>query len=95
MFCLTKKLLRICNIVVLYDGLCVLHGFVDIQKKGVYGDSLAKKRHKWPCYIYGENIKDDFTNKGVGAVDELFGELGNVPLYEFSMKEEDYVMIRY
>ena len=38
-------------------------------------------------------LKDHFNNKGVGAMDELHGELGNVHLHVLTMKKEDYIMM--
>ena len=52
-----------------------------INKKGVYGDALIKKRRYWPHYIDGENIKACFTNKGVGVLDELHGDWFHMALY--------------
>ena len=40
-----------------------------------------------------ENIKYHYTNKGVGNVDALRCELGNVTLHIFAMKEEYCAMI--
>ena len=62
----------------------------DINKKGVYGSTLVKKRRYWPHYIDGEKNKAHFTNKGVGGMDALPGKLDNVPLCLLDMKEEYY-----
>ena len=83
----TKKLHGTRNIVVLDSGSFVLQGLVCIKKKGVYGEDPIKKMRYWPHYIDGETIKDNFTNKGVGAVDSLRGELENVTLCVFSVKD--------
>ena len=66
---------------------------MNIKKKGVYGAALVNKKWLWTYYIYGKNTKAHFTNKGVRAVDLLRGELENVPLCVFTMKEKDYVML--
>ena len=41
----------------------------------------------------GEEIKQHFEGKRVGSVDAWAGKPENIPLYIFSMKEPDYVMI--
>ena len=41
---LTKNLHGAGGNFMLYDGLYVLQGLVDINKKGVYGDNLVSKR---------------------------------------------------
>ena len=53
---------------------------VDINQKRIYGAALIKKRRYLPHYIFGKNVKVHFSNTVVGAVDEIFGELNNVPL---------------
>ena len=40
----TRKIQSIGGICVLDHGLCVLQVFVDIKRKGLYGDALTKKR---------------------------------------------------
>ena len=47
MLCLTKMIHGTGNIVVLDYGFCVIHGLVDMKKKGVYGVTLIKKRRYW------------------------------------------------
>ena len=90
---LTKKLHGTGEIVLLDSGFCVLQGLVDIEKKGVYGAALTKKRWYWPRYIDWKIIKAHFINKGVGAVGAHCGELDNVPLRVLATKEEDCVMM--
>ena len=91
LMCILTKEIRVKgNIVVLDSGFCVLQGFVDIKKKGVYGANIIKNRRYWPNCIGVENIKYHFINKVVGAVDTIFGELENMPLCVFFMKEKDY-----
>ena len=84
---LTKNLLRTRNIVVLDYGFCFLQGLLDINKKGVYGSALTNKSPLLPRYIHSEKIKDHFTDKDVGAVDALFGELYHLHIRVLSVKE--------
>ena len=65
---------------------CVLQGLAYINKKGVYGTDLIKKRWYFPQYTDGIKIMVHFTNKDVVSVDVLHGDLENVPLQVFSMK---------
>ena len=69
------------NIVVLDYSFCVLQGLVYLKKKEVYGDTIINKRWYSPYYIDGEKIKAHFTNKGVGAMDALCGEIDSVPIH--------------
>jgi Transposase IS4 len=59
----------------------------------VFSAALIKKRRYWPKYIEGEQIKAHFDDKEIGTVDAIRGELDEVPLHVFCMKEEDYVMM--
>ena len=93
MFSLTKMVHDTGKVVVLYPGFYVLHILVYIKKKGLYGSNIIKKRGYLPHYIYGEKIKSHFTNKGVGVLCEIHGEIDNVPLHVFATKKENYFMI--
>ena len=89
---LTKMLHGPGKIVVLDYDLCVLHGLMCMQKKGVHLAALTKKRRYRNFYVDGEKPTAN-PKKGIGAVDELHGDIENVPLCVFYMEEEDYVMI--
>ena len=49
-------------------------------------DVIFNKRKYYACYIYGDKIKDYVTDKVIGSVDELCGELENVSLQTSDMK---------
>ena len=54
---LTKNLHGAGGNFMLYDGLYVLQGLVDINKKGVCESSLIKKSRYWPIYIDDEKSR--------------------------------------
>jgi hypothetical protein len=89
---LTRPIWNSGRVVVLDSGFCVIQAIVELKKKGVHSAALIKKRRYWPKYILGETIKEHFINKDVGLVDCWNGELDNIPITLFCMKEPDYIM---
>ena len=79
-------------VVVLDSGFCVLKGIVELKKRGVYASALIKKRHYWPKYIKGDDIKSHFDGKDVGNCDSWKGQMDEVDFHVYAMKEPDYVM---
>ena len=79
-------------VVVLDSGFCVLKGIVELKKRGVYASALIKKRHYWPKYIKGDDIKSHFDGKDVGNCDSWNGQMDEVDFHVYAMKEPDYVM---
>ena len=79
-------------IVILDSGFCVLKGIIELHKNGVFASALIKKRRYWPKYIRGDEIKEHFKGKEVGDADSWAGQLDDVPVHVFAMKEPDYVM---
>ena len=80
------------SMVVLDSGFCVLKGFVELKKCGVYASALIKKWKYWPKYIKGEAIKQHFKGNQVGNCDSWKGNMDEVPFHVYAMKEPDYVM---
>ena len=66
---------------------------MDKNNKVVFVSYLINNRHYRTLYINGDNINAHFSDKCVGAVVVLNGELGNVTLHISYMKEEDFVMM--
>ena len=89
---MTKNIWNTGRLIILDSGFCVLKGIVELQQHGLYASALIKKRHYWPKFIRGDEIKQHFLDKAVGSVDAWPGKLDGVPFYVFSMKEPDYVM---
>ena len=54
--------------------------------------SLVKKRWYWPALLRVK-IRAHFTNKCVGTMDALHGDLEKVPIHVFDMKKEDGFMM--
>ena len=73
------------KIVVFDSGFCIIQVLVDIKKKGVYEAALIRKSQYCTCFFWW-NINSHFTNKGVGAVNALYGKIDNVTLHAFAMK---------
>ena len=95
----TSLLLRLCSpifhtgkLVILDSGFCVLQAIIELKKRGVYSSALIKKRRYWPKYIKGDDIRQHFDDKEVGAADSLPGTLDGQSFHVFAMKEPDYVM---
>ena len=78
--------------VILNSGFCILKRIIELCKKGVFASALIKRRHYWPKYIHGEEIREHFAEKEIGATDSRAGKMDDVPFHVFSMKESDYVM---
>ena len=78
--------------VILDSGFCILEAIIELCKKGVFASALIKKQRYWPKYIHGEEIKQHFDGKEIGATDSWAGKMDDVPFHVFSMKESDYVM---
>ena len=59
------------------SGFCVLKGLIELQKRGVYGSVVIKKRKYWPqhCNLDRLEIKKHFQDKEIGAADCLPGTL--------------------
>ena len=66
---------------------------MNIKNKVLCGSALVNKRRYCLRYIYGKNIKTCFTDKGVGSVDALCGDLESFHFPVFVVKEEDYTLM--
>ena len=63
---MTKPIHGTGKVVVMDSGFCVAKGIVEMEKKGVYGQALIKKRRYWPKFIPGDEIDQMFQDKEVG-----------------------------
>ena len=90
---MTKPIHHTGKVVVMDSGFCVAKGIVEMEKKGVFGQALIKKRRYWPKFIPGDEIDQAFQDKEIGAtgVCEVKLDSGE-PLKVFCFKEPDYVM---
>ena len=78
--------------VMMYSGLCVTKGLVELRKKGVFGAALIKKRIYWPANIKGDAIDAHFASEEVENVDAAKKQEDGVAYHVFCMKYPDYVM---
>ena len=74
------------------SGCCVLKGIVELKKRGVYVSALTKKRRYWPKYIKGDDIKSHFDGKNAGDCDAWKGQMDEVDIHVYAMKETNYGM---
>ena len=77
---------------VLDSGFCVLQGFVELKKNGIYAPALIKKRRYWLKHNPGDAIIKHFNNKEVRETDAIHGELDGVQVYLYGMEKPDYIM---
>ena len=78
------------KLVILDSGFYVLQAIIELKKRGVYSSIFIKKRRYWPKYIKGDDIRQHFDEKEVGAADSLPGILDGQFFHVFAMKEPDY-----
>ena len=57
--------------VIVDSGFCVTNVLVELQKKGVFGAALIKKRRYWPANIKDGAIDAHFASKEVVNVDSV------------------------
>jgi Transposase IS4 len=90
---MTKPIHYTSKVVVMDSGFCVAKGIIEMEKKGIYGQALIKKRRYWPKFIPGDKIDQKFQDKEVGetGVGEVKVDTGEA-LKVFCFKEPDYVM---
>jgi hypothetical protein len=50
---------------VLDSGFCVLKALIELQKVGVYGAVLIKKRKYWPAGVPGNAMQQIFDQDGI------------------------------
>ena len=92
-------MLRICETlygtgkaVVMDNGFCVSIGIVELERKGVYGTSLIKKKNYWPKGVPGAAIDAYFEDKDVNHCEMLDASIDGFPFQVMCMKEPNYVM---
>ena len=66
------------------SGFCVTNVLVELQKKGVFGAALIKKRRYWPANIKGDAIDSHFASNEVGNVDTVKQVKDGVAYHVFS-----------
>ena len=66
-----KTLYGTCKVIVMESDFCVSRGIVELERKGVYGASMIKKKHYWPKGVPGVAIDTHFEDKGVNHCEML------------------------
>ena len=84
---LTKPIWGSSKVVVLDSGFCVLKGIVELWEKDIFAAALIKKCHYWLKVVKGEDIKEYFRTKDASTVDDMKGELDNVKIGLYCLKE--------
>ena len=92
-------MLRMCEMlygtrkaVVINSGFCVSRGIVELERKGVYGAPLIKKKKYWPKGVPGAAIDAHFEDKDVNHCEILEASVDGLTLQVMYMKEPKYVM---
>jgi hypothetical protein len=72
----------------------VLKGIIELQKNGLFGCALIKKRRYWPAGVPGDAMQQLFDADGVNVGDNhaIAGTMDGVAYNLWRMKEPDYVM---
>ena len=78
--------------VVMYSGFCVSRGIVELEWKGVYGESLIKKKKYWTKGVSGSPIDAHFEDKDVNNCEMLEASIDGLHFQVMCMKEPNYVM---
>ena len=78
--------------VIIYYGFCVLKGFIQLRKKGVFVCALIKKRIYWPSVVLGKDMEDNFGEVEVGETDDIQGTVDDVIYNLWGIKEPNNVM---
>ena len=88
----TMPIWNCAKVVIIDSGFYVTKGFVELQKKVLFGSALIKKRRYWQANIKGDAIDAYFVSKEVINVDAVKQVEDGVAYHVFFMKETDYVM---
>ena len=72
--------------VVMDSGFCVSRGIVELERKGVYGASLIKKKNYWPKGVPGAAIDVHFEDKDVNYGEMLEASTNGLPFQVMCMK---------
>ena len=69
-----------------------MKGIAELRNKGVFALALIKKGRYWPKFIKGNDVKAQFVDSEVGAVDACPGHMDGVKFHVICIKEPDYGM---
>ena len=90
---MTKPIHGSGKVVIMDSGFCVAKGITEMEKKGVFGQALIKKRRYWPRFVPGDQIDAAFSNKEVGETGSVTLKVDTGETFKvFCFKEPDYVM---
>ena len=81
-----------CKAVVMDSGFYVSRGIFELERKGVYGASLIKKKNYWPKGVSGAAIGAHFEDKDVNHCEMLEASIGGLSFQVMYTKETNYVM---
>ena len=82
-----------CAMVVIMDSVfCVIKGFVELWKKGIFGAAVIKKHRNQPTNFKGDATNDHFAPKEVGNVDAVKQVEYGLAYHVFCTKDPDYVI---
>ena len=91
MLFMTKNIHHTGKIVTMDSGFCVKVGIEAMDKYGVYGQALIKKKRYWPRGVPGDQIDEHFNNKALGYSETLKQVADGKQFLIHCTKEEKYV----
>ena len=73
------------------SGFCVTQGVIALDKVGVKGQFLVKKRKYWPKWVPGDYIDEYMRNKPLGHSETFVQLIDGIVFYIHCTRDADYV----
>ena len=73
------------------SGFCVAKAVMDLHAKGVYFQSLIKKRWYWPAQVPGDQIDAHMMTKGLGETETFVQSIEGVRFLVHCTRDSQYV----
>ena len=74
------------------SGFFVSRGIVELERKGMYGASLIKKKNYWTKGVPGAAIATHFEDKDVNHCEMFEAPVDGLPFKMMCKKEPNYLM---
>jgi hypothetical protein len=88
---MTEPIHRTGKVVTGDSGFCVADGIVALDKVGVYGQFLIKKRRYWPKGVPGDYLDEHMNAKSLGETETYVQEIDGVRFLVHCCRDADYV----
>ncbi len=73
------------------SGFCVTKGVMELHQKGVFFQSLIKKRRYWPAQVPGDQVDAFMMTKRLGETHTFVQDLKGVHFYVHCARDSNYV----